>query len=171
MSFDVHRSGKFEGRIASLDIALRRSLLLAAHKLVFRIVAEHEKARPATIATGQTMRSVAISPVYAGNDSDGQFLAVRVGPRTAYAFYGVEFGRSAGTPPPLRRIYQWVKEKPGGGGMDERELWAIAKAAQKTIAQTGTPAYFILSKAADYEIAGIVAYIRSSATAALNGNG
>lgn len=167
---EVSRAGDFEKRLASLDSAVKRALLITAKRISLRIIAEHEKARPATIATGQTMRSHTVSPVYVGRDNGGEFFAVRIGPRTTYAFYGIEMGRRAGTPPPLRRIYQWVREKPGGSGMTESELWAVSKTVQKTIAITGTNAYFILSKAADFEIPGFVTILRTSAAAALNGS-
>lgn len=165
----VSNSGELDNRLANLDDSMRRALIIVGKRIVFRIIALQEQERPHTIATGQTLRSHSVSQVYSGTDGTGKFVAVKVGPRTGYAYWGIEAGRSAGTPPPLRRIVQWVREKPGGSGLSERDLYAVAKKVQQTIAQTGTPAYFILSKAADIEIPGFVVTLRTTAAQALNG--
>jgi len=166
----VYRVGLLNVRLEQMDDAIRAVLLLTGKRIVFKAIALQEQERPSTIATGQTIRSHTVSPVREGIDSSGKFLAVRVGPRTGYALWGIEKGRRPGGPyPPLNKIIAWVREKPGGSSLTDRDLYAIAKATQKSIAAFGIIPYGILSRAAAEESRGFEVALGHAVASALNG--
>jgi hypothetical protein len=162
-------AGKSNNLPSRFDNAVRRALILAAQRVVLRAVALQEQARPGTIASGRTIRAHSISPVRIGRDSAGSYMFVRVGPSTGYSRWGIETGRRPGTPPPLRRIYQWVIEKPFGQQLTEREAWRTARYVQSAIALAGTKPYHIMSRAVRIESPNVKRIIKASIKAAVRG--
>lgn len=161
---EVSHEGGLERAAKRLDPSIRVGLVTAGNKLALRAVALQESERPGTIATGQTIRSHTVSRVF--RDSQGN-LFVEVGPRTNYARWGIGTGRAPGKRPPLKRIVQWVREKPGGSSLPEREVYAIAQAVARTISIHGTTKYEILERALDMEHDAILRILRLSVRIAL----
>lgn len=139
-SVKVKERKDIKRKLKNLDREVRVALLVIGNRAVLTLVEIHKKKRPDTIGTGQTWRSHDATRVF----KEGTALVIRVGPSTAYAKWGIGFGRAPGTPPPLLAIQRWVKEKPGGFGKSEEEQFAIARAVQKSIANTGTTPYRVL---------------------------
>lgn len=131
-------------KVKRLDTNFRVALVNAGAKVQFFTVATMDALAPNTIATGTTRRSISVSRVQRGFVG-GKFTSfVTVGPRTAYSLWGVGIGRGPGARPPLRNIYRWVREKPGGAGMPDAMRWAVARKVQQKIALRGTTAYNVL---------------------------
>lgn len=156
-------SGTGERRLANLDIATRRALILAGARVRIKAVEMQESERPHTIGTGQTIRSQSVSPVMRGSSEGMSYLFVRVGPRPKGAIWGIELGRSPGRIiPPVSAIKAWLRDKPGGVAMSESELTRAAYAVAVSIGRKGTPAYHIMSRALAEEKDGFTTLLRTS---------
>lgn len=151
-----------ERKFERMDVAVRRGLVVAGNRIRFTATSLMEAERPGTIMTGRTMRSITVSKVQRGFVGGVGGLFVTVGPTTKYALWGIGTGRRPGKPPPLRAIYRWVREKPGGAGLSEGARWAIARATQRTIAAKGTKPHHILERALAIERPNIARFIRLS---------
>jgi len=125
---------------ARLDVGVRRALTQAGKILQRQLVSAQESLRPHTIATGATLTSQAVSPVW----REGDIYFVRVGPQTPYAHWGIETGRAPGAPPPHAAIEFWLRNKPFAAGFSERELWIVAERIRWSIADKGTPAFNVV---------------------------
>lgn len=169
-SVTVEDSGKGAQKLILLDFAVRRAAVIIGERIKFRAVQLQTQVAPETIATGQTRRSIAVRPPQFANDPQGRYVLIKVGPRTQYAKWGIEKGRSANKPyPPFRRIYEWVREKPGGSSLSERELYAVTVATRRKIAQEGFKAQHIMSTALALEKPNIGNMLRTSIIAILRG--
>jgi hypothetical protein len=117
--------------------------------------------RPKGIATGHTYRSITISPPY----MDGNYMRVKVGPTTKYAWW-LHFGRKPGKMPlklvdgklqPVPSLVDWVKEKHisgsystsgrrrGGKARREAEDLDVAWAIARSIGRHGTKPFPFLT--------------------------
>lgn len=88
-------------------------------------------------ATGNLLRSVS-SNLIKNNDSDDMVINSEVGfsgTAAQYAHYA-NYGRRAGTPPPVYPIYKWVLAR----GIEENRMWAIIK----HIAEYGTEGHHFM---------------------------
>lgn len=167
MPLTVKTEGRFDARMQLLNLAIRRGLTQAGNRMRFKLIENIEKVRPDAIATGQTWRSIRVSPVRIGNGPNGAFYYVRVGPRTGYSYWGIEHGRRPGTPPPWRAIMNWVREKPGGAALTDQQLYLITRAVVFKISQEGTTAYHLVSKTLAEERSEISKIIRASMMSAI----
>lgn len=168
MPLKVIDEGKLPGRMARVNAAVHRGLIVAGGRVMFRWVAIIEGERPGTIATGRTWRSIHVSKVHTAVALHGGVVKyVEVGPTTAYAKWGIGFGRSPGTPPPFRYILSWVREKPGGRGLTRSQAWILAKTVQQTIAERGTTAYHTRTRAVNAERKNVFRIVRLQVRAAL----
>lgn len=163
MPLEVIRSPDPEKAARRLDVAARQALLLTAARVQFRAVQLMEQERPGTIATGTTQRTISVSKVMRGHVAGAGIVhMVTVGPRTKYARWGIGSGRGPGTPPPLKAIGAWLREKPYGAALTDRQMWLLARRIQKSIAQRGTKEYHILERALAAERPHFPAIVRAT---------
>lgn len=147
MPVNVSDSGMLQRRLQALEVRIRGALLTVGERTKQRAIMLQNQEAPETIATGQTIRSQTVAPVRRDADSKGIYFYTRVGPRTPYAYYGIERGRRPGRFPPLYKIMEWVKEKPGGSGYSSEQLFLISRSIQVKIGLAGTKAHNIMRRA------------------------
>lgn len=102
----ITRDGRLKESLDSYLSAIPGALTAAGMVTVTSIQRVFVLFRPKGIATGETFRSITVSPPY----FDGTYLRVRIGPTTKYAVH-LEFGRKPGKHPPPDAMLAWVKEK------------------------------------------------------------
>ena len=142
MPVKVTSAGKLEEMPARFDTAIRLGLHTAGVKVAGRARQQFEIARPKGTATGALKRSITTSRVMRRSG----WYTIKVGSGIKYGWFAHE-KTGPQRPPPLGRIIDWLKVKPGTRGRSIREIFPIAKVVQAKIAARGTKGFPFLTRA------------------------
>lgn len=146
MPVKVTSEGRLQNLPARIDAGIRKGLHISGVKVAGRARQLFDIYRPKGTATGATKRSIATSRVMRAF----QYYYIKVGPGTDYAWYAHE-KTGPQRPPPLGRIIDWLRVKPGTRGKLIREIFPVAKAVQATIAARGTSGFPFMTTALKLE--------------------
>jgi len=146
MSVRVTREGRLQNLPARIDTGVRKGLHTAGMRVAGRARRIFTLFRPKGTATGATVRSITTSRVM----RSFQYYHIDIGPGTPYAIYLHE-KTPPQRPPPLHKILDWLKHKPGTRGQPDESLYGLAKTVQQKIAAQGTEAFPFMTVALKME--------------------
>lgn len=146
MPVRVTREGRMEVLPAKIDAGIRKGLHTSGVKVAGRARRIFDIFRPKGTATGALKRSITTSRVTHGFG----WYYISVGSSEKYGWYAHE-KTGPQRPPPLGKIIDWLRVKPGTRGKPIREIFPIAKAVQAKIAREGTSGFPFMTTALKLE--------------------